>query len=123
VAESDIFLARMYCEKLGKHGYEIDPCINGHDCIQKYHQSMRSPDQNTNPFDIILINEDIEQKSGIRIIDEILFFNPNQKFLVISSQKNVNHNVSAIAKPFSMYDLIQRLDKIASKLENPYLNN
>jgi len=121
VAEPDWFLARMYFENLNKHGYEVELCSSGSECMQKYRHDA-SHDQDTK-YDILILNEELEAKSGIRIIDEILFLNPGQKILVISDKKDLpNRAVSVIVKPFSMYGLIQEIGKIASKLENPYLN-
>lgn len=125
VAEPDSFLAEIYSKKLGGCGYAVESCNSGSDCIQKYRQSTRPSDKNLIPsFDIIMINEDIETQSEIRIIDEILFSNPDQRMLVISSHQkdSSRHNVSIIAKPFSVFSLIQRIDEMAKKLENPYLN-
>ena len=84
---------------------------------------MKSPDKRDS-YDIFLINEDIEKKSGIRIIDEVLFCNPNQKVLVMTNNEKdiTSHNVSIIVKPFSMYDFVQKIGKITAKMENPYLN-
>lgn len=109
--EDEIFLAKIVSETLQSRGYEVILESNGANAIKKFEQSAP---------DICILDIMLPNKDGFEIADEIREKNTEVPIIFLSAKSAVNDVVSGfkigandyIRKPFSMEELIVRIDNV-----------
>lgn len=121
VAEDNIFTATQYARMLEKSGHVVIITKDGQECIQKYNEEItRSDFQNMdkNPFDVVLLDNNMPKKSGVEVAKEILDKRPSQRIIFASAYdmnsllKNpgtVPDTVEVLEKPFSLNAMLSKI--------------
>jgi two-component system, OmpR family, response regulator VicR len=117
--EDEIFLAKIVCETLQGRGYEVVMEHDGNKAVQKFDEA--------NP-DVCILDVMLPNKDGFDIADEIREKNNQVPIIFLTAKSAVTDVVNGfksggndyIRKPFSMEELIVRIDNV---LKNAPANN
>ncbi|MBA2329649.1 MAG: response regulator transcription factor, partial [Flavisolibacter sp.] len=109
--EDEIFLAKIVCETLQGRGYEVVMEHDGNKAIKKFEES--------NP-DVCILDIMLPNKDGFDIADEIREKNNQVPIIFLTAKSAVTDVVNGfksggndyIRKPFSMEELIVRIDNV-----------
>jgi two-component system, OmpR family, response regulator VicR len=109
--EDEIFLAKIVCETLQSRGYEVVMEHDGNKAVQKFNES--------NP-DVCILDVMLPNKDGFDIADEIREKNNQVPIIFLTAKSAVTDVVNGfksggndyIRKPFSMEELIVRIDNV-----------
>jgi len=116
--EDEIFLAKIVSETLQTRGYEVIMESDGAKVLQKF--EMAKPDVCV--LDVMLPNKD-----GFSIADEIRAKDPDVPIIFLTAKSDVSDVVNGfktggndyIRKPFSMEELIVRIENVLKKKQAP----
>jgi CheY-like chemotaxis protein len=119
VAEDNAFTAAQYTKVLQKNGHKVVVTRDGEECLQIYENALSEFDSlDQNPFDVILLDNNMPKKSGVEVAKEILDRRPNQRIIfasaydinsLIKSPGIVSDSVEILEKPFSLNTMIDRV--------------
>jgi DNA-binding response OmpR family regulator len=109
--EDEIFLAKIVCETLQSRGYDVVMEHDGNKAIKKFEDS--------NP-DVCILDIMLPNKDGFNIADEIREKNNQVPIIFLTAKSAVTDVVNGfksggndyIRKPFSMEELIVRIDNV-----------
>ncbi len=82
IAEDNDFTARQYKLILEKNGHNVVTTRDGSECVRKYR--LEKTQSSVDSFDIVILDHNIQKKTGARAAKEILAKNPNQKILFVT---------------------------------------
>ena len=130
IAEDEKDLLEQYVEALEEKGHTVTASKNGDECLKIYRieESENKSDDNTPPFDAVILDYQMPLKNGLETAKEILKINPHQRIIFASgyvqetffeSVKNLKQITEIMKKPFKLNALIDTLEdtEIYSKLE------
>lgn len=119
VAEDNAFTATQYTKVLQKNGHKVIVTRDGEECLQIYENALSEFDSlDQNPFDVILLDNNMPKKSGVEVAKEILDKRPNQRIIfasaydinsLIKSPGIVPESVEILEKPFSLNTMVNRV--------------
>lgn len=121
VAEDNVFTATQYMRVLEKGGHNVTVAKDGQECVQLYSDEigrMGIDSIDKNPFDVVLLDNNMPKKSGVEVAKEILDKRPNQRIIfasaydmnsLLKSPGNIPKTVEVLEKPFSLNTMINRL--------------
>jgi len=119
VAEDNAFTASQYTKILEKNGHHVQVAKDGVECIQTYEKALSEFDSlDKNPFDVVLLDNNMPKKSGVEVAKEILDKRPNQRIIfasaydinsLIKAPGNVPNSVEILEKPFSLNTMISKI--------------
>ena len=87
VAEDNKFTAQQYRQVLESNGYEVTIAYDGKECVEKYVSELGKTEFESiesHPFDLVLLDHNMQKKSGSKAAKEILSKNPQQRILFAS---------------------------------------
>jgi CheY-like chemotaxis protein len=121
IAEDNAFTVSQYTKILEKNGHSVTVARDGQECIEKYTQELKKTGFETlgkNPFDVILLDNNMPKKSGVEVAKEILDKRPNQR-IIFASAYDINsllkapgvipESVEILEKPFSLNTMISKI--------------
>lgn len=110
VAEDNVFTATQYTKALEKNGHKVTIAKDGEECLQLYDSELAKSEFDSlekNPFDVVLLDNNMPKKSGVEVAKEILDKRPNQR-IIFASAYDIN---SLLKAPGSMPETIEVLEK------------
>jgi CheY-like chemotaxis protein len=121
IAEDNQFTATQYDRILRKYGHSITMTKDGSECLQKYQEKMKKTEFNSldsNPFDVVVLDQSMPKKSGSEVATEILSVRPTQKIIFASAYaltgsedtKKLEDRVKYLQKPFSLNSLVEKIE-------------
>jgi two-component system, cell cycle response regulator CpdR len=119
VAEDNAFTASQYTKILEKNGHRVWIAKDGVECIETYEKALSEFDSlDQNPFDVVLLDNNMPRKSGVEVAKEILDKRPNQRIIfasaydinsLIKAPGDMPKSVEVLEKPFSLNTMISKL--------------
>ncbi len=119
VAEDNAFTASQYTKILEKNGHRVQIAKDGVECIETYEKALSEFDSlDQNPFDVVLLDNNMPRKSGVEVAKEILDKRPNQRIIfasaydinsLIKAPGDMPKSVEVLEKPFSLNTMISKL--------------
>ena len=119
VAEDNAFTASQYTKILEKNGHRVQIAKDGLECIETYEKALSEFDSlDQNPFDVVLLDNNMPRKSGVEVAKEILDKRPNQRIIfasaydinsLIKAPGDMPKSVEVLEKPFSLNTMISKL--------------
>lgn len=116
--EDEIFLAKIVSETLQSRGYEVIMESDGGKVISRFEASKP---------DVCVLDVMLPNKDGFTIADEIRDRNADVPIIFLTAKSNVSDVVNGfktggndyIRKPFSMEELIVRIENVLKKKKGP----
>lgn len=121
VAEDNVFTATQYTRVLEKSGHKVTIAKDGQECIEKYSSELSKTEFDSldrNPFDVVLLDNNMPRKSGVEVAKEILDKRPNQR-IIFASAYDINsllkapgtipESVEILEKPFSLNTMMSKI--------------
>jgi CheY-like chemotaxis protein len=121
VAEDNVFTATQYTKALEKNGHRVIIAKDGDECLELYENELRKSEFDSlekNPFDVVLLDNNMPKKSGVEVAKEILDKRPNQR-IIFASAYDINsllkapgkipESVEILEKPFSLNTMINKV--------------
>lgn len=121
VAEDNVFTATQYTRVLEKNGHRVTIAKDGQECIEKYSSELSKTEFDSldkNPFDVVLLDNNMPRKSGVEVAKEILDKRPNQR-IIFASAYDINsllkapgtipESVEILEKPFSLNTMMSKI--------------
>lgn len=121
VAEDNVFTATQYTKALEKNGHKVTIAKDGEECLQLYDSELAKSEFDSlekNPFDVVLLDNNMPKKSGVEVAKEILDKRPNQRIIFASAYDinsllktpgNIPQTVEILEKPFSLNTMMSKL--------------
>lgn len=121
VAEDNAFTITQYTKILEKNGHSVTVARDGQECLEKYTQELAKTEFESldkNPFDVVLLDNNMPKKSGVEVAKEILDKRPNQRIIFASAYDinsllkapgTVPESVEILEKPFSLNTMISKI--------------
>lgn len=82
--------AKMHRSALKRRGHIVIVASNGEDCTKIYNDKLQDvilhsdPDEQIQPFDVVVLGNDIPKMNAIKVTKKILTVNPLQSVILIS---------------------------------------
>lgn len=121
IAEDNAFTVSQYTKILEKNGHNVTVARDGLECLEKYTHELGKTEFETldkNPFDVVLLDNNMPKKSGVEVAKEILDKRPNQR-IIFASAYDINsllkapgtipESVEVLEKPFSLNTMISKI--------------
>ena len=116
--EDEIFLAKIVSETLQSRGYEVIMESDGAKVLAKFESAKP---------DVCILDVMLPNKDGFAIADEIRDKDANVPIIFLTAKSNVADVVNGfktggndyIRKPFSMEELIVRIENVLKQKQNP----
>ncbi len=121
IAEDNAFTISQYTKILEKHGHHVTVARDGQECLEKYTHELGKTEfelLDKNPFDVVLLDNNMPKKSGVEVAKEILDKRPNQR-IIFASAYDINsllkapgtipESVEILEKPFSLNTMISKI--------------
>jgi CheY-like chemotaxis protein len=121
VAEDNVFTATQYTKALEKSGHHIVIARDGQECLEVYTGELAKSEFDTfdkNPFDVVLLDNNMPKKSGVEVAKEILDKRPNQRIIFASAYDinsllkapgTMSESVEVLQKPFSLSTMLNKI--------------
>ncbi len=121
VAEDNVFTATQYTKALEKNGHKVTVARDGQECIEVYDGEISKSEFESldrNPFDVVLLDNNMPKKSGVEVAKEILDKRPNQRIIfasaydinsLIKAPGSISESVEILEKPFSLNTMISKI--------------
>ncbi|WP_268542223.1 response regulator [Candidatus Nitrosotenuis cloacae] len=121
VAEDNVFTATQYTRVLEKNGHKVTIAKDGQECIEKYSSELSRSEFESldkNPFDVVLLDNNMPRKSGVEVAKEILDKRPNQRIIfasaydinsLLKSPGTIPESVEILEKPFSLNTMMSKI--------------
>ena len=99
VADDDEFVRDLMRTLLAPAGYSVEEAIDGEEAVRKCLESS---------FDLLLIDHNMPQMSGVEACAEIRRQKPHMKVLMLSGRvgENEPEQISFLPKPFENHELL-----------------
>ena len=119
VAEDNFFTAQQYLSILKKNGHNVTISGDGKECLKKYYANKKNA--NNNKFDVVLLDNNMPNKTGSEVAIEILKEFPDQRIVFASAYnvdslsnfpKGLKESVEILQKPFSLSDLLKKIELV-----------
>lgn len=123
IAEDNDFTSKQYKTALEKKGHKVTLTKDGAECFEVYNDEAKYEElfkkNNTTPFDLVLLDQNMPRKSGTDAAKEILEVRNNQRILFLSAfgQKILDNvfdvkedTIQILQKPFSLDFLIRKIE-------------
>ena len=130
IAEDEKDLSDQYVMALEEKGHKVAVSANGDECLKIYRieESQNKSDDDSTPFDAVILDYQMPLKNGLETAKEILEINPHQRIIFASgfvqetffeSIKNLKQITEIMKKPFHLQALVDTLEdkEIYQKLE------
>lgn len=121
IAEDNAFTVSQYTKILEKNGHSVTVARDGLECLEKYTSELGKTEFESldkNPFDVVLLDNNMPKKSGVEVAKEILDKRPNQR-IIFASAYDINsllkapgtipESVEVLEKPFSLNTMISKI--------------
>ena len=117
IGEDNHFTVKQYEKILEKNGHNVTITRDGDECVKKYTEALKN-ETNPNPYDVVLIDNNMPKKSGVEAAEEILEKRPNQRIIfasaydigsLINAKDLIKKSVEIIQKPFSLNSLVTKI--------------
>lgn len=121
VAEDNVFTATQYTKALQKNGHKVTIAKDGEECLQLYEGELVKSEFDSlekNPYDVVLLDNNMPKKSGVEVAKEILDKRPNQR-IIFASAYNLNsllkapskipESIEILEKPFSLNTMVSKI--------------
>ncbi|HJT10107.1 MAG TPA: response regulator [Candidatus Nitrosotalea sp.] len=124
--EDNEFAALQYRKIFEKNQHNITIARDGEECVLKYKKALENCPQNSDPFDVVLLDFVMPKKNGVRVAKEILDLRPRQKIIFASAFGSgilddasaiLKDSVEILQKPFSLEFLVKKIEN-ACMLKN-----
>ena len=122
VAEDNAFTASQYTKILEKNGHKVQVAKDGVECIETYEKALSEFDSlDKNPFDVVLLDNNMPKKSGVEVAKEILDKNPEQKIIFVTSYQkwavedetdDLFDKIVLLEKPFTLNQLSRKIESL-----------
>lgn len=121
VAEDNVFTATQYTKALEKNGHKVTVARDGQECIEVYAGEISKSEFESldkNPFDVVLLDNNMPRKSGVEVAKEILDKRPNQRIIfasaydinsLIKAPGSISESIEILEKPFSLNTMISKI--------------
>lgn len=118
-AEDNQFARLQYKKIFEKHQHNITIGQDGEECVELYKKKLEKTNNESDPFDVVLLDFVMPKKNGVRVAKEILELRPNQKIIFVSAFGNgilddattiLKDSIEIIQKPFSLEFLVKKLE-------------
>ena len=121
VAEDNIFTASQYTKVLEKNGHTVKVAKDGEECLQVYESELENLGLDSlekNPFDVVLLDNNMPKKSGVEVAKEILEKRPNQRIIfasaydinsLLKSPGKISETIEVLEKPFSLNTMMSKI--------------
>ncbi len=118
VAEDNFFTAKQYTTALKKRGHSVIVTKDGKECLEKYREASTKEFQQEG-FDVILLDNNMPEKSGVDVAKKILDKDPNQRIIFASaynidslkeSSQSLKNAVEIMQKPFSLSAMVAKIE-------------
>jgi two-component system cell cycle response regulator CpdR len=118
-AEDNQFAGLQYTKIFEKHQHSITIVRDGESCVEAYKKKLEQTNNESDPFDVVLLDFVMPKKNGVRVAKDILELRPNQKIIFVSAFGNgvlddatdiLKDSVEIIQKPFSLEFLVKKLE-------------
>jgi CheY-like chemotaxis protein len=122
VAEDNVFTATQYTKILEKNGHKVTVAKDGLECLEMYKKEIDNSEfdsHDKNPFDVVLLDNNMPKKSGVEVAKEILDRRPNQR-IIFASAYDINsllkapgkmpESIEVLEKPFSLNTMISKVE-------------
>ena len=116
VAEDNLYTIQQYNRILEKSGYAVTIARDGEECVQKYNEALNEfESRDSDPFDVVLIDNNMPKKSGAEAAKEILEKRPSQRIIfasaydinsILDAPGIIKDSVEVLQKPFSLNTMI-----------------
>ncbi len=80
IAEDNQYTQIQYKIMLEKYGHEVVITKNGEECMDVYEKSINNE---SDQYDVILLDNNMPKKTGVEVAKEILEKNPKQRILFV----------------------------------------
>jgi two-component system cell cycle response regulator CpdR len=122
IAEDEPEILRIYKILLEDEGYQVFTAINGKECLDAYKTELDKMADNRPPFDLVLLDHRMPEKSGAEVAKEILALCPTQRLLMVTAypdhyelqDKKLKNEMQVIQKPFDPDELLKTISKLVS---------
>lgn len=123
VAEDNVFTATQYTKALEKNGHKVIVAKDGVECLEAYDKALEGSEFDSldkNPFDVVLLDNNMPKKSGVEVAKEILDRRPNQRIIfasaydinsLVKTSGTISESVEVLEKPFSLNAMISKVQK------------
>jgi CheY-like chemotaxis protein len=121
VAEDNVFTATQYTKALQKNGHKVTVAKDGEECLQLYESELAKSEFDSlekNPFDVVLLDNNMPKRSGVEVAKEILDKRPNQR-IIFASAYDINsllktpgkmpESIEVLEKPFSLNTMVSKV--------------
>lgn len=121
IAEDNAFTVSQYTKILEKNGHSVTVARDGQECLEKYTHELGKKEFESldkNPFDVVLLDNNMPKKSGVEVAKEILDKRPNQR-IIFASAYDINsllkapgtipESVEILEKPFSLNTMMSKI--------------
>lgn len=121
IGEDNLFTAQQYSKTLESKGHKVTIAQNGNKCLEKYisaKSEFESLDQN--PFDVVLLDNNMPEKTGVEVAKVILENNPKQRIIFASAYDidsllqvsgKIKESVEVLQKPFSLAAMLGKIER------------
>jgi DNA-binding response OmpR family regulator len=131
VAEDSVAYAVLYQQIFESRGHSVKITLDGEECLSAY-KSQAAGNPNSNPYDIVLLDQSMPKKTGFEVAKEILGVKPSQKILFITGfgdeveskieELGKGANINVLEKPFNSSNLIEIIERhLKEELANKIL--
>ena len=121
VAEDNLYTIQQYNRILEKNGYVVTIARDGEECVQKYNDALNKFEStDSDPFDVVLIDNNMPKKSGAEAAKEILDKRPSQRIIfasaydinsILDAPGIIKESVEVLQKPFSLNAMISTIQR------------
>jgi CheY-like chemotaxis protein len=135
VAEDYSETTFVYRHSLEGRGHEVTITTTGEECLKAYHDKHNiitlhsDAMDHIQPFDVVILDYNIPQMSGLEVAKEILAVNQHQRIILVfeylrdaklESVRKLNRLIGVLNKPFSEQLLVDTIEdkSIYTELEN-----
>jgi CheY-like chemotaxis protein len=119
VGEDNLYTIEQYNKILSKNGCKVTIAKDGDECVQKYNEALKNAEfEKTNPFDVVVIDNNMPKKSGVLAAQEILEKRPQQRIIFASAydlasianvSDTIKESVEILQKPFTLNSLLAKI--------------
>ncbi len=120
IAEDNLFTAQQYLKVLENNGHEVTITQNGNKCIEEYTAKSEFASIDKHPFDVVLLDNNMPEKTGAEVAKSILEKNPEQRIIFASAYDidsllkvsgKVKNSVEVLQKPFSLATMLSKIER------------
>lgn len=122
IAEDEPEILRLYKILLENEGHEVLATKDGAECLLAYKNMLDRDTRIANPpFDLVILDHRMPQKTGLDTANEILAICPSQEILMITAYggeldlKDDLRKMKIMRKPFEVDELISIIHQLGSK--------